>query len=98
MVPSRQTLFARGAMIRKYDVTVTVDNRVAKIQDEVDTNYRGGEIAQVVNLFYRTLLALDFAPGAACAALGKAAAAGGYMPGDEVDDNQTRFEFVLDKN
>lgn len=70
-------------MLRKYEVTVSVDNKIVKLQDEIDTNYRHGEVVQTVNMFYRIMLAMGFPPGSVCTALGKVAAAGGHIPGFE---------------
>lgn len=80
-------------MLRKYEVTVAVDNKLVRVQDEIDTNYRHGEVVQTVNLFYRIMLAMGFPPGSVCAALAKVAAAGGHIPGFDDAGQQEGFDF-----
>jgi len=82
-------------VLRKYEVTVAVDNRSVQVQEEIDTNYRHGEVVQTVKLFYRIMLAMGFSPGSVCAAMGKVAVAGGHLPGlDGADDQQEGFDFL----
>lgn len=82
-------------MLRKYKISIAVDDRVIEIQDQVDTNYREGEAAQMATLFYRTMLAMGFPPAVACDAIGKIAVSNGFALGDEVglDEAQNILEF-----
>ncbi len=75
-------------MLRKYKLTIAIDNRTIDIQDQVETNYREGEAAQMANLFYRAMLAVGFSPAVACESLGKVAAAGGYIHGQPFDGDE----------
>jgi hypothetical protein len=65
-------------MQRKYEVSITIDSKVVRIQDVAAPNYEGGEAKLMAHLFYRAMLASGFTPNLACISLGRVAAAGGY--------------------
>lgn len=77
-------------MLRKYKITVAIDNKTIEINDQVETNYEEGSAKQVAQLLYRAMLAAGFTPTVTCDALGKVAEGGGYV--GEYDENRSLFE------
>lgn len=72
--------------VRDYKVTVVIGDRIVEIRENVETNYRGGEIKHLANLFYRAMLAGGYSPAATCEALSGVAQAGGHMLNQEQGD------------
>ena len=81
-------------MLRKYKISIAVDNRTIDIQDQVDTNYLEGEAAQMANLFYRCMLANGYSPAVASDAMGKVASANGFILQASLDaGDQSQLDF-----
>ena len=68
-------------MLKKYKITVSIDNKSIEITDQVESNYENGPAKQVALLLYRAMLAAGFTPDVVCDALGQIAESGGYMVG-----------------
>lgn len=81
-------------MQRKFKITLAIDSRIIEIQEEIETspNFKAGEANSMANLFYRAMLANGFSPAIACESLGRVAAAGGYIHGDDAQQAGLNFE------
>ena len=72
-------------MLRRYKISIELDELIIDIQEQVDTttDYREGEAMQMATLFHRTMLAAGYPPSVVCDALGRVAVANGFLDGAE---------------